>query len=101
MLLTPPDEDVSTRTILPYRAFRKQRHLPWALPNSLMDPTFFDRIDKTMATGEDLYNSVYADKDTKCIEPHTDPILALLEIVGQDIQDTFKLIGITLEGINT
>lgn len=84
---------------MPYRAFRKQRHPPFALPNRV-DMGFYDNLWKTKDTSQDLRYSLEANFYNSAIPNRTDPLFALLEIIRQDIIDSFALMGTTLEGIH-
>ncbi|KAF1963569.1 hypothetical protein CC80DRAFT_541494 [Byssothecium circinans] len=81
------------RKILPYKAFRKQRHLPFALPSTVSE-NFYRGLTETNSTQSDLCSSFQAG-----ISKYRDPVFALLEIIHQDIIDSFTLMGTTLEDI--
>ena len=88
----------AAQTVLPYKAVRKQRHPPWPLPR-IFYPGFLASLNRTNSTLKDLSDTLHADHHEPHTQVSTDPISALLNIIRQDIRDSFHLMATTLEEI--
>jgi hypothetical protein len=93
--------DNDTEIVIPYRPVRARRHPAQVLPTLINAKAALKDLGKTNSTADDMCESLQMRVLQDGRERSTDPIEALLRIIGKDIKDSFDLMGTALEKIST
>jgi hypothetical protein len=93
--------DNDTEIVIPYRPVRARRHPAQVLPTLINAKAALKDLGKPNSTADDMCESLQMMVLQGGRERSTDPIEALLRIIGKDIKDSFDLMGTALEKIST